>query len=282
RIQYNTNTGQYDTVSYIYSIYEGAPYGSPTRGGAGSVSFNIANNLETKVRNRADTVTGDKKIKILESLNFSTNYNIMADSLNWSPVNMSGRTRIGKLELSFNSIFDPYAIAKDPYNDIYKRINKSEFSETGNLFRITSASLSTSFSLNPRSSKNKDENQTAMLYGYPDAYVDFDVPWNIRVSYNLRYDKPYDEKIITQTLQFSGELNLTAKWKIRMSSGWDFANNKITYTVIDVYRDLHCWEASLRLIPFGIHKSYTFQINVKSAILQDLKLSKRRSWYDNF
>lgn len=282
RIQYNTNTGQYDTVSYIYSIYEGAPYGTPTRGGSGSVVFNIANNLEAKIRNRADTVTGSKKIKILESLNFSTNYNIMADSLNWAPLSMNGRTRIGKLEISFNSIFDPYAIAKNPYTDTYQRINKSEFEETGNLFRMTSASLTSSFSLNPKSRGKKDESQTEMLYGYPDAYVDFDIPWNLRVSYNLRYNKPYDEKTITQTLQVSGELNLTKKWKIRMTSGWDFANNKITYTTLDIYRDLHCWEASLRLIPFGIHKSYTFQINVKSAILQDLKLSKRRSWYDNF
>jgi hypothetical protein len=281
-IQYNSNTGQYDTVNYVYSLYEGSPYGAPTRGGAGAVSFNIANNLEVKVRNRADTVSGTKKIKLLESLNINTSYNIMADSLNWSPVSLSGRTRIGKMEVSFGSTFDPYAIQQNPYTDAYQRVNQSEFSSSGKFFRITTANLSTSFSLNPKARDDKDKMQTDMLYAYPDAYVDFDMPWNLRVSYNLRYNKPYEEKSLTQTLQVSGELNLTKKWKIRASSGWDFINSKITYTSINVYRDLHCWEASLSLIPFGIHKSYTFQINVRSAILQDLKLSKRRSWYDNF
>ena len=281
RVQYNSNTGQYDTVNYVYSYYEGAPYGVPTRGGAGSVAFSLGNNLEMKVRNKADTITGTKKIKLLESLSFNTNYNIMADSLNWAPISVTGRTHIGKLNINFSSIFDPYAIGVDPYSGAPKRINKSEYSETGKLVRITSASLSTGFSLNPKSRK-KDEAKTDMLYAYPDAYVDFDIPWNLRLNYNLRYSKPYLDQNITQSLQVSGELNLTKKWKIRGTTGWDFVNNKITYTTINIYRDLHCWEASLSLIPFGLHKSYTFQINVRSALLQDLKLSKRRSWYDNF
>lgn len=33
-------------------------------------------------------------------------------------------------------------------------------------------------------------------------------------------------------------------------------------------------------IPFGTHQSYNFQINVRSSLLKDLKLTKRDSWYD--
>ncbi|MDD4150666.1 MAG: LPS-assembly protein LptD, partial [Bacteroidales bacterium] len=120
------------------------------------------------------------------------------------------------------------------------------------------------------------------LYGYPENYVDFDVPWNLSFSYNFNYNKPYDEATITQNVRMTGDFNLTNKWKISFGSGYDFILNKATYTTIDIYRDLHCWEASLHLVPFGAHKAYMFQINVKASMLKDLKLAKRRSWYDNF
>ncbi len=281
RIQYNNSTGQYDTVSYVYSVFEGLPYGTPARGGAGSVAFNLGNNFEMKVKTKQDTTVGEKKIKLLESLAFNTNYNILADSLNWSPISMSGRTNIGKLNLSFSSSFDPYAIRNDEYGNP-KRINMAEIAETGHLVRLTAANISLGFSMAANSKKQNDGNKTSQLYGYPDDYVDFDMPWDVRINYNFRYAKPYFESSITQSLQLTGELKITSKWKVNISSGWDFVANKITYTTINIYRDLHCWEASLQLIPFGLHKSYSFQINVKSALLQDLKLAKRRSWYDNF
>ena len=120
------------------------------------------------------------------------------------------------------------------------------------------------------------------MYGYPNDYVDFNIPWNVRISYSLRYAKPYFESKTTQTLNVFGDFNLTPKWKISFNTGYDFENNKVTPTTIDIYRDLHCWEASLHLVPFGQHKSYMFQINVKADMLKDLKLAKRRSWFDNF
>jgi len=78
----------------------------------------------------------------------------------------------------------------------------------------------------------------------------------------------------------SGNISLTPKWKISVSSGWDFVNNKLTYTSFNLHRDLHCWEMSFSWIPIGYHQSYTFRINVLSAILRDLKYERRKSWYD--
>ena len=49
---------------------------------------------------------------------------------------------------------------------------------------------------------------------------------------------------------------------------------------IDIYRDLHCWEMTFNWIPLGFHQSYNFVIRVKSSILQDLKLTKKRDFYD--
>ena len=111
-------------------------------------------------------------------------------------------------------------------------------------------------------------------------YVDFNIPWNLSLRYNYNYTNTGRSKRVTQTFNFSGNVSLTAKWKIGFSSGYDFKSNKLTYTSVNIYRDLHCWEMRFSWIPIGFHQSYSFQINVKSAILKDLKYEKRKSWYD--
>lgn len=286
RIQYNGTTGQYDTVSYSYSRFEGLPYGTPSRGGAGSVNFDIGNNLELKLRNTQDTTKADKKVKLLENLTFAGSYNIMADSLNWSPLTVNGRTKIKFLDLNFNASFDPYAYALSPYDTTLGwRIDQSALTANGKLVRLTLANITAGFSLNSakgESKANGDTDPYQTLYGYPDQYVDFNIPWNVRVNYTFRYIKPYFESTITQTVNVSGDFNLTKKWKISFTSGYDIVTKKPSYSTVEIYRDLHCWEASLHLVPFGQHKSYMFQINVKASMLKDLKLAKRRSWYDNF
>lgn len=280
---YNQATGQYETVSY--SMFEGLPYGTPNKGGSGSVNINLGNNLEMKLRNLKDTTKDNTKIKLLESFNISTSYNIFADSLRWAPISITGRTRIKVVDISFNTSLDPYAIAPNEYGN-YQRINKALVKDNGHLLRMTIAYVTAGFSLNSKARDKKiEEAQQSMydiIYGYPNSYVDFNVPWNLRVSYTFRYTKPYNESTITQTINMSGELNITKKWKISVSTGYDIEAKKMSATTIDIYRDLHCWEMSLHVVPFGQHKSYAFQINVKAAMLQDLKLNKRRSWFDNF
>ena len=285
RVMYNNSTGQYDTVSNMYSMFEGLPYGTPNKGGSGTVNINLGNNLEMKLRNLKDTTKDNMKIKLLESFNISTNYNIFADSLRWAPISITARTRIKVVDISFNTTLDPYAIAQNEYGT-YQRINKALVKTNGHLVRMTIGYLTVGFSLNSKARDKKiaeqQESLYDIIYGYPNSYVDFNVPWNLRVSYTFRYTKPYDEMKITQTLNVSGELNITKKWKISVATGYDFEAKKMSPTTIDIYRDLHCWEMSLHVVPFGQHKSYAFQINVKASMLQDLKLNKRRSWFDNF
>ena len=66
------------------------------------------------------------------------------------------------------------------------------------------------------------------------------------------------------------------------SSGYDIENKKLSYTSIDVYRDLHCWEMRFTWLPIGFRQSWNFTINIKSSMLQDLKLDKKRDFYDNY
>jgi hypothetical protein len=117
--------------------------------------------------------------------------------------------------------------------------------------------------------------------GYLDGeYVDFDVPWNIRFDYSFTYSKQRIEPVTTQTLSFSGDVSLSPKWKIGFRSGYDFKGKKLTTTSLNFFRDLHCWEMSLSVVPIGYLRSFSFKINVKSGTLRDLKLSRRQSHYD--
>jgi hypothetical protein len=81
-------------------------------------------------------------------------------------------------------------------------------------------------------------------------------------------------------LNLNGDVSLTEKWKIAFMSGYDFVAKDFSFTSIDIYRDLHCWEMRFNWIPFGFRQSYNFSINVKSGMLQDLKLNRRRQWFD--
>jgi hypothetical protein len=69
---------------------------------------------------------------------------------------------------------------------------------------------------------------------------------------------------------------------LNITSGYDFYSKSIGYTTINVTRDLHCWQMMLNIVPFGIYRNYNFTINVKSSVLQDLKLVRRRAYQDNY
>ncbi|MFR7809902.1 MAG: putative LPS assembly protein LptD [Butyricimonas faecihominis] len=261
-----------------YDIHEGLTYRPNTTGGkqSGSISFSLDNNVEMKVRNDKDT-TGDeefKKVKLLESFRLSISYNPFADSMNFSNISINARTKIlnNKVDLNFSGTIDPYAI--DTNNVRYNKYH-------GKLGRLTNATISTNFSFSADNGQNK-EKKNDLVGGFYDDYMDFDVPWNISISYNFTYSRPspYRSPTISQIVNFSGDLSLTPKWKLTFQSGYDIKNKEVTSTSFSVTRDLHCWEMTFNCMPFGQHQSYNFEIHVRSSLLRDLKLTKRDSWYD--
>ncbi len=284
-----------------YSIYEKEIYGTPTLPGrAAVVNFSLNNNLEMKVRTSSDTANNTRKVKLLESLNFNTNYNVFKDSLRWSPLSFNGRTSLWKnnIQLTFGGVFNPYALDTNG-----RVINTPNIAVSQNIFRMTNLN----FSLNLHFTGGKKKpgggasgrpsggpgemiglesgtgpiDKNMVRQGQEETGYDyFNIPWDIRIRYNVNYSKPAFEPSIIQTLNVSGSFSLTPKWKISGNTGWDFKLNKLTYTSINIHRDLHCWEMSLSWIPIGYHQSYGFTINVKSSILKDLKYEKRKSWYD--
>ena len=269
-------------TEFEYSIFEDGIYGRSNNAEAGLVNFSLINNFEMKVRNRKDSLGKDTKIKLLENLRFSSSYNIVADSLKWSNILVSARTYIfKKISLNFNAVYDPYALDSNTTTSIITRTNTSEWTKNGRIGRLTTANLAVGFSLRSKSTNNKKdsnygtEQELEYIRANPNAYIDFNVPWTLSMNYNVRYSKPQFQSSVIQTLNFSGDFSLTQRWKVGFNSGYDFEQKDLSYTSVDIYRDLHCWEMSFHWIPFGIRQSYLFTIRVKSALLQDLKLTRR-------
>jgi hypothetical protein len=104
--------------------------------------------------------------------------------------------------------------------------------------------------------------------------------YTFNVSKDWNQAKTYRVGLVTQTLGFNGQLNITPKWKISLSTGWDFTHGELSFTSIDLYRDLHCWEMRFGWIPKGAQQSWNFSINVKASVLQDMKLNKKKDFRD--
>ncbi|MEZ5082398.1 MAG: putative LPS assembly protein LptD [Bacteroidales bacterium] len=294
-----------------YSLYDGFVYGTAPEGRSGAINFGLSNNLEMKVRSRKDTITGTKKIVLIEDFTISTGYDLARDSLNLNKLTLSGRTTLfKKLQVNYSSSFDPYALDSNG-----RRINKFEWDVNKKLYRPENHNwrLGISYSLswdmlskNKEKAKNKppvenlevppegnwSEQEYEDVVENLDGYVDWNVPWKLNLSYNFNYTTSYsykngywnyditkDKKII-QTLSFSGDINVTPKWKFGFRSGYNFEEKELTYTSIDVYRDLHCWEMRFSWIPIGFRQSWNFSINIKSSLLQDLKLDKKKDFRD--
>ncbi|TZF84134.1 LPS-assembly protein LptD [Pedobacter sp. BS3] len=279
-----------------YSIYDGAIFGGPGMGRQAGISFSVDNNIEAKVKAKADTAAEKfEKIPILQGLSFSGNYNFVADSFKLSTISFSGRTAFFKQKfgVNFYGTFDPYEI-----NSAGTRINKYALSD-GKLARLTNFGLSFDFSFNSEAAKSKNSATEQMKQGTmnpqlsealarisrdPNAFVDFNIPWNISASYSFNYSNPglAAYRTITNTLNFSGDFNVTPKWKVQYTSGFDFQQHKISLTQFSIYRDLHCWDLSMRWVPFGPYRSYSIDLRVKASILQDLKLNRRRDYFNNY
>jgi hypothetical protein len=125
------------TDSTLYSIFDGNIFGIPPRSDTQlGMSYSLNNIFEAKYFSRRDST--DKKIKLLDNFVINGNYNFVADSLKWSPINMRGTARFfkGMTTFSTNMQFDPYAL-----DDNGRRINQLAWRRDGKLLRFVEANF---------------------------------------------------------------------------------------------------------------------------------------------
>ena len=264
------------------------------------VSFGVNNSFEMKLKTKSDTAaTQFEKVSLLDNLSINGSYNLLADSLNLSNISVNANARIGKnLNLNFNMNLDPYAYKADPnsvYNTTGIRTKEYAITQGQGLAGLQNMGFTLGTSFAPKTSdKSKPapganstttQDQRDFVKRNADLYVDFSIPWNVSLNYNFGLTKPgLSNASLIQAVQATGDLSLSKNFKISVNTGFDFTAFKPTITSLTLYRDLHCWDMSLSWTPFAGNSrrvsNYSFILKVKSSVLQDLKLTRRRSFQD--
>ena len=296
------------TTMEEYTRFESGIYGAPGKNNSSNIGFGLSNTFEAKVK-KIDKITGKeeiKKVKLLNSLNLSTSYNIIADSLALQPLSISGGTNLfkDKMSINFGSRLDPYAI-----DNSGRRINTFNIDNGGSLFRMTSANMQINYSLT--SSDSSDENtaksQNELNGGRADdlfgrstdlndnrqtlfddtkkdekdntenEYYNTKLPWDLQFAYSITYNNNNRQsEISNNSLMVSGNIELAPRWKVGISTGYDFAKKGITFSQFRFERDLESWRMSFNWVPYGTNAYWGFFIGVKSSILSDIKWDKNK------
>lgn len=288
---------QIDTTgrTQLYSRFQNGIYGGPGAGEQQAISFSLNNVIEMKYlpndTTQAKDANGKKKYKyitLMDALGFSASYNLAAENFKLSPIGIYARNNIlnNKINLNFNASLDPYALDAEG-----KRIDTYLYAQNKQFARLTNASFSIATSYSPTNKKKKDtKDKTTKPSDAPltpqeelaRLYQPFALPITFTAGYTMSYNKPAFESKIFHSLNLSGTINLTTKWNIRVNTNYDFENMRLGTTNMSITRDLHCWQMSFDVTPFGRFQRYLLTIGVKGRSLQDLKIQKRREWQDQF
>ena len=306
---YDTYIVDADGNSAEYTRYQNSLFGIPSKSLSNSMGISIGNNFEAKVKDNDSTATGPKKIVLLNNLNLSTSHNFAADSLRWSPTRLSSGFSFlkDKMAVNFGLTLDPYALDENKV-----RINKYNISNGGGLFRMTSANVNMNYSfsssqLEGNNEEEEDPDQRNQLestssggreddlFGRSEDFTDrrmtdtqdskpvpkypsyrTKLPWDVKLAYSFTYNNSRGQKNISNnSLMFSGNIDLTPKWKVGLSSGYDFKGEGFTYTQLRFNRDLNSWRLNFSWVPFSERASWNFFIGIKSGLLSDIKYEKQ-------
>src|SRR3972149_6157483 len=259
-----------------------------------NLSFSTSNIFEMKTAvDPTDTTSKEKKIQLL-NLDAGISYNLAADSVKFSRLNLGYRTQVGDcLHLSGNSSYSLYES-----NETGQEINQFLINNKKGLLRLTNFqfSLSTTLSGEKLRSENENEGGTPLPEGeyelgaadrkiyqglYNDKDPDFTIPWDISLSYNYVLDKSSPSNIRSfSNVNGSLNFNLTPAWKFSLTGSYDFDRKEFSAPQVRISRDLHCWLMNFTWNPIGTFTGYRFEIRVKAPQLQDLKVTKQDQFYE--
>lgn len=245
-----------------------------------------------------DTTKEQKKIQLL-NLNASIGYNLAADSMKLSDLNLNYRTQIGEL-LSFSgssnyTFYDQVRVVQNGFKS-FPKVNQFLASNGKGFLRLTNFGFSVSTSLSGDKIKSSEipaqqqkektdaenpfsKKEYSALYNDTQS-PDLSIPWNLSMSYNYNLSKPTaDSSVSYSNMSFDLGFSLTKNWKFTIRGSYDFDRKQISAPQITIYRDLHCWEMNFTWNPLGSYSGFHFEIRLKAAELQDIKVTKSGGMY---
>lgn len=284
-----------------------------------SFEAKVNKKVKKRINNKDTLVTELKKIKLIPNLSFSTSYNLDADSLKINPIRFSGSTKIFKdlISINFNGTLDPYEIDPNTRQRINTLVVQNggllrltqasanlNFSLDNNSFKRKSDEEEQKDKQDQEQQQEADYFMNSVsggrsdnLFGRPgddlsqrrqnqsksrkvQSVYQNNIGWRMNFSYAMSYRNQYrDPSIGNNSLMFSGDIDLTPKWSMGVSSGYDFKNKGFTLTQFRIDRELKDFRLNFDWTPFGVYERWYFFIGIKSALLSDLKWDKRSRRY---
>ncbi len=225
-----------------YSPYRSGLYSVPGKGKTGSITMQVSNNIEMKIRSDKDS-TGIKKISIIDELGAQMSYNFAASYHRWSDLSTNLRLKWWKnYTFNLNAVFATYAYELDKNGHPYVG-NHTEYSK-GRFGRFQGMSQNISFTLTPDKLKklfggsvddndnkkndnddddegvdtdiesNVDDNLVKGQHGAKkksggskaetddDGYMRFSMPWSLTFGYGITMRENTSGKFNTKSMRY--------------------------------------------------------------------------------
>jgi len=270
-----------------YSIFEDEVFSGPGSGEQRSLGFSINNTFEAKQVKRDST--GEKQenvVRLIDQLNLSSSYNFAADSLKLADLNTSFSARIIEgMSIRASANFNFYE-----RNEAGNKIDKFLLTNSNKPFEMTRFSASTSYSFNWGGGGLRTNNRSNPTY--PANYdplnqrifrpvdphfnrqpvQEFNSPFSFSVNLSYRWNlNPTGDNRTSATINANNiNLKLTPRWDFRTQIGYDFVRKELTPSQFSLNRQMHCWNLSFTMNPFGESQYYFFSLRIDAGQLQGI------------
>ena len=280
-----------DEAEISYSQFERSLYSVGNTVESSYLTFAINNTLEMKFKSDKDTITGFKKVRLIDQFSIVGNYNFKKDSMKLSNISINMRVS-PKDWLNFvaNGSFSPYAW--DTING--QVLNKYAITNNQNLGRFLNVNFSTTMLLAPKKSRQKVSNEKNKRndvwnsdFNYfalhPEEMIFFDIPWKMTLSHiytiqaNQNISSSNPERInFVQSLSIRGDVSFTRRWNLSGNINLNLVDKTVTNANFSLNRNMHCWALSFYWTPIGGNKSFLLSIRNTSSIFRDAKIEFRK------
>jgi len=269
---------------YFHHVYDWPFQSSFNQGipeGQSTIGISLKNLFQGKLKGSASqedeaSAVADHRVQLL-SLTASTAYNFSADAIHLAPLTLiaSSNSLLPNVLFSAGSMYDFYSY--DPISG--ERINRLNRDDGNGLLRFVKGFLNMSFAFQGSSSLGSADvtaqQPLSINTGQPWfrerfsmeelSTVDYTLPWQLRFSLYLQSDRsaPLAGPQTTSLINAAAKAALSKEWLVGLNSGYDLQNKKFVFPMLQLYRNLHCWQMNFQWVPCGEFRSYAFQIGLK-------------------
>ncbi|MBQ9570787.1 MAG: LPS-assembly protein LptD, partial [Prevotella sp.] len=254
-------TDENGDVSLVeYSPYSNGLFTPPGKGKTGSISFDVSNNIEMKIKSEDDS-TGFKKISIIDELGASMSYNMSSKDRPWSDLSMRLRLKWWKsYTFNLSASFATYAYELDdngrPYIGTHTEYSKGRFGRFQGMSQQFSVTIDPSKlkkwfgggddKEDDKKKKEEDdddydtgvdtniddvmergkhgaEDKGGMAETDADGYMRFSMPWSLSIGYGISMRENTGGEFNTKHMRYPYKFsqNLNFSGNIRLSEGWN-------------------------------------------------------------